>query len=305
MCQAGGGIVTIQQLPGASSSCPGCEQLKIASLRGNGNRIALMAPKQLRKHWRRAHKSSLTRTAELLRRRGPLNGHAVHDLRVSLRRARLLLQLCGKRHDRQCVKNFRAAARTAMDAFAPPRDADVALDWAKHMHASPALLTHLLRERAKQCHRAEKVLKRLKPELRVSKLKFMGKEDPEKLSRRFNRWIGGISARCKESIQRADQLSVAELHALRRDFRRWRYLRELVATARPVARDRIVSALVAAQESLGAIQDTEVILQQIKSCGRSREVIKFKQVLRQELELNRLEALEEMSKLKRHPAFKL
>jgi len=266
--------------------------------------MALMAPKQLRKHWRRALKTSLTRTAELLRRRGPLNGSAVHDLRVSLRRARLLLQLCSKRQDRERIKNFRAAARKAMDAFAPPRDADVVLEWARHMHASPALLTHLLRERARQCRRSEKILKRLKPRLRVSKLKFAGKEDVEKLNRRFNRWIGGISLRSKESVSKAEQLSVADLHALRRDIRRWRYLRELNATARPVARDRIVRVLVAAQEALGAIQDTEVILQQMRSCGRSREVTKFKQVLRRELELNRLEALEEIARLGKHQVFR-
>lgn len=263
-----------------------------------------MAPKQLRKNWRSALKLHLTRIAELMRRRGPLNVAAVHDLRVSLRRARLLLQLCKNHHDRERIKRYRAAGRKIMDAFAPPRDADVALEWAKQMHASPALLTHLLHERAKQCRRAERNLKRQKPKLHAAKLKKIGNEDAEKLHARFHRWMGSISDRCKESIQQAETLSVSELHALRRDIRRWRYLRELAATARPVARDRVVRVLVAAQESLGAIQDTEVILNQMSACGRSPEVLRYKQSLRRELEENRVAALEEIHRLKQHPAFK-
>lgn len=263
-----------------------------------------MAPKQFRKQWRRALQTSLERAGELLRRRGPLNGGAVHDLRVSLRRARLLLQLCSKHGNRERIKNYRAAARKVMDAFAPPRDADVALEWARHRHASPTLLTQLLCERARQCRRAEKILKRLKPKLRASKLKFSGREAPEKLHRRFNRWMNGVSSHCKESILDAEQLSVAELHALRRDIRRWRYLRELVATVRPVARDRTIRVLVAAQESLGAIQDAGVILQQIQACGRRQEVRTLQNVLRRELEENRLVALEQLHQFKQHAAFK-
>ena len=261
-----------------------------------------MSPKQLRKPWQRALDANLTRISHLLRRRGPLNSAAVHDLRVSLRRTRLLLQLSNQRQARERIRSFRLTARKVMDTFAPPRDADVALEWAKHMHASPALLTRLLRERAKQCRRSEKVLKQMKSKLRAIKLKLIKRGDAEKLNRRFHQWTSAASARCLETIQRADPLSLTDLHELRRDIRRWRYLRELAATARPVARDRMVRVLVSTQESLGAIQDTEAILQQLKSCGRSREVTRLKQVLRRELKLNQRAALEEIVRLTKHLA---
>lgn len=260
-----------------------------------------MAPKPLRKHWRRALKSNLKRSAELLRRRGPLNAAAVHDLRVALRRARLLLQLCGKEEDRDRIKQFRAVARKIMHAFASPRDADVAVEWAKQMRASPALLTRLIHARTRQCRLAERKIARLKPAMHTARIQSVGKMDPLKLHRRFNRWLGRISSRCLVDAARAKALSVAELHALRRGIRRWRYLRELSATCRPVVRDAVVRSLVAAQASLGAIQDTEVILQQIQACGRSQEVTTLKQVLKRELESNRQVALDELTFFAKHP----
>lgn len=260
-----------------------------------------MAPKPLRKHWRRALKSNLKRSAELLRRRGPLNAAAVHDLRVALRRARLLLQLCSKREDRERIKRFRAAARKIMDAFATPRDADVAVEWAKKMRASHALLTRLILARTRHCRLAERKLARLKPAMRAARIQSAGKMDALKLNQRFNRWLGGISSRCLVDAARAKTLTVPELHALRRDIRRWRYLRELSAICRPVARDRVIRSLVAAQASLGAIQDTEVILRQLQTVGRSREVTMLKQVLKRELESNRLVALDELTFFAKHP----
>jgi CHAD domain-containing protein len=260
-----------------------------------------MAPRPLRKHWRRALKSNLKRSAELLRRRGPLNAAAVHDLRVALRRARLLLQLCGKQDDRTRIKEFRACARKIMDAFAGPRDADVAVDWAKQMRASPALLTHLMETRTRHCRLAERKLARLKPALRAAQIQSVGKMDALKLSRRFHRWLARISSRCLLDATRAKTLAIPELHALRRDIRRWRYLRELVAQCQPVARDSVIRSLTAAQASLGAIQDAEVILRQLQACGRSQEVTALKQLLQRELEEDRQVALDELAYFAKHP----
>ena len=260
-----------------------------------------MAPKPLRKHWRRALKSNLKRSAELLRRRGPLNAAAVHDLRVALRRARLLLQLCGRQEDHDRIKQFRAVARKIMNAFAPPRDADVAVEWAKEMRASPALLTRLLHSRTRQCRLAERRLAQLKPALRATRVKSTGKTEVLKFNRRFSRWLATTSSRCLVDAARAKDLTVPELHALRRDIRRWRYLRELAAECRPITRDRVVRALMAAQASLGAVQDTEVILRQLEACGRSQEVVALTRVFKLELEEDRQAALDELTYLAKHP----
>jgi len=260
-----------------------------------------MEPKQLRKRWRRAVKFNLARSSELLRRRGPLNVAAVHDLRVALRRARLLLQLSNKQEHRDRIRRFRSVTHKIMDAFAPPRDADVAVEWAKEVRASPALLTAFMRRRTQHCRRAEKALSLLKPKLRAVRLKSAGKMEADKLNRRLHRWMGGIAARCLTGAQQATALTTPELHALRRDIRRWRYLQELVTDCRPAARDPVVRSLVAAQESLGALQDTEVILRQLQGCRRFREVPALRERLKRELHANRRTALEELSYLAKHP----
>ena len=57
----------------------------------------------------------------------------------------------------------------------------------------------------------------------------------------------------------------------------------------------------AAQESLGAVQDTEVILRQLQACGRSQEVVALTRVLKRELEENRQAALDELTYFAKHP----
>jgi len=262
-----------------------------------------MEPKRLRKQWRRALKFNLARTTVLLRRRGPLNAVAVHDLRVALRRARLLLQLRSKHRDRDRIKRHRAAARRILDAFAPARDIDVTLEWVRTRHVSPELLTRLLQRRARHCREAERKLARLKPGLGDARVRAAGRVDADKLDRRYHRWLAAISARCLATAQRSGQLSVPELHALRRDIRRWRYLRELATTCQSPERDRIVRLLVAAQTSLGAIQDGEVILRQLQSCGRSGEVVALKKMLKQEFDSGRELAVEELTGFARRLPF--
>lgn len=261
-----------------------------------------MDAKQVRKHWQRALRSNLARTAELLRRRGPLNAGAVHDLRVALRRSRLLLQLPGKHHDRNRTKAFRAAARKIMDALAPVRDADVTLDRARAERASPALLTLLLRERTTCCRRAERKRKRLKSILRTARLDVAGKIDADKLSRCFRRWLEAMSARCLEGARTAGRHSISELHELRRDIRRWRYLRELLLSREDASRDGAIQGLIAAQEALGAIQDAEVALNSLQRCGRSREVSAMKRNARTRLEATREAALRELEHFASRPS---
>ena len=256
-----------------------------------------MNPRQIRKQWRRALTANLNRTGELLGRRGPLNAEAVHDFRVALRHLRLLLQLRNKQRDRQRTKRFRATARRIMDAFAPVRDIDVTLEWVRAAHVSPALLTQLLRERMKVCRRAERQIKQLRQKVRPSRLKTVGKVDALKLARRFDRWLQAMETRCRKHAGRAVHLSTAQLHVLRRDIRRWRYLRELLVPRRKPYRDSTVHTLITAQAALGAIQDVEVVLTSLWKCGRSREVTQLKRQLQADLLNSHEAALPELARL--------
>ncbi|HEU5068817.1 MAG TPA: CHAD domain-containing protein [Verrucomicrobiae bacterium] len=246
-----------------------------------------MKPGRLRKRWQRALTASLKRSETLLRRRGPLNATAVHDLRVALRRARLLLQLGNPHRDHHRTRLFRAAARQIMDVLAPIRDFDVTLQWVRAQQASPALLTRVLQERAQSWQPAERHLRTLRREARPPKSRALAKVGAEKLAARFTKWRHALAARCRADVAQAATFATPELHALRRRIRRWRYLEELVLPRREMAHSPVVRALIAAQEVLGAVQDGEVIGHSLARCGRSREVTRLRRQIQTELNQQR------------------
>lgn len=256
-----------------------------------------MNARVLRKRWCRVLAANLKRAGKLEHRSGSLNADAVHEVRVALRRARLLLQLRSKRHDHQRTKRVRSIARKLLDAYAPVRDCDVAIEWARAQQASVAVLAQLLRQRAARCRQAERQRKQHKFRAHADRLSGAGKTDANKLARRFERWLSAMATHSRAAARRARKLSTAELHALRRDIRRWRYLRELLISPRAVARDPILRKLVAAQEALGAIQNLEVVLAYLQQCGRASEVATLKCRARLSLAVNREAALQEMRRL--------
>lgn len=256
-----------------------------------------MTAKALRKRWRQTLAENQARVRHLLRRHGPLNDRAVHDLRVALRRARLLLQLRSKTRDRERTKRIRATAHKIMEALAPVRDADVVLEWARAGNASPRLLAHLLHARTELGRWAERKLARLKRNSRLPRLVPARRCDAAKLARRFKRWRAAMSARCVAQAADATNLTTPELHALRRDIRRWRYLLELTANPKRPRRSPKVLALIAAQEALGAIQNLEVVLAGLSRCGRSKECTALRRKADLELAVNRRAAVRELERL--------
>jgi CHAD domain-containing protein len=246
-----------------------------------------MKPGRLRKRWQRALTASLKRSEALLRRRGPLNATAVHDLRVALRRARLLLRLGNPHGDHRRLQHFRTAAREILDALAPVRDFDVTVQWLRAQQASPALLTRVLHERAQAWQPAERQLRTWRREARPPKSRALAKVGAEKLAARFTKWQHALAGRCRADAARAATFATPELHALRRRIRRWRYLEELLLPRREIARSPVVRALIAAQEVLGAVQDGEVIGHCLARCGRAREVTRLRRQIHAELNQQR------------------
>jgi CHAD domain-containing protein len=254
-----------------------------------------MNARLLRKRWRRALGGNLERVGKRLRQRGALNANAVHELRVALRRSRLLLRLRGKGKEHPRIQRLRAAARTAQDAFAPVRDLDVALEWARTKQASSDLLSGLALQRAEACRRAENDLRRLRG--RALRSGAAAKPDAEKLARSFERWHSRMRARSRDGAQRARQLTLTELHALRRDIRRWRYLHELLIPAGKLARDPTLATLVRVQERLGATQNAEVVVACLRRYGRSQEANALTRAARGHLAECREAALRELEEL--------
>ncbi len=86
------------------------------------------------------------------------------------------------------------------------------------------------------------------------------------------RCLAAVTRQALKTVQRAPEIPIAELHKLRRVVRRWRYLRELQLAPREIRRDRRLKTLIRVQESLGALQNDDVILAQLKSMGRVKKL---------------------------------
>src|SRR3974390_2980586 len=98
-------------------------------MRREPDRLAVMKSTQLHRQWRMSLETKLDLARRLLRKRRPLSEREVHDLRVAVRRLRLLAALGTKAIGKKQVKRFRASTRMLLDALDPVRDCDLALAW--------------------------------------------------------------------------------------------------------------------------------------------------------------------------------
>lgn len=254
-----------------------------------------MNAKRLHERWRTSLESKIEAARKLLRKHRPLSRAEVHDLRVALRRAQLLINLGSKTLGKAKARQCRHAMRSLLKTLHLLRDCDVALDWLESTKASDALLGEFGRKRNRLWTAAKRRLKAVN--LSGIKIPHGEKADAKKLARKLEKQIGTTAEKCREAVARAPEAPVSELHAFRRVVRRWRYLRELQLAPRQVRRDRRLKTLIEVQEALGALQNTEVILDQLQSGRRTRELLALRATLRAACSHHHREALREAPRL--------
>lgn len=257
-----------------------------------------MNPKRLHQRWQDSLESRLDSIVELLRRQRPLSATEVHDLRVALRRARLLARLGAPLIGRSEAKQFREATRARLDLLDPVRDYDVALDWLRDMKASASLITKLQLRRDRLWLATRN---KLKLPATATALGFKAKHGAKKLNRRLEKLLETIAELCQKTVQRGNEVPTTELHELRRVVRRWRYLRELQLTSNAIRRDARLKRLLTVQESLGELQDRQVILDRLLKAGRSAELRNLRATLQRELTTARHVALDRLKLLPLRP----
>ena len=257
-----------------------------------------MNPKRLHQHWQDSLAARLDSIRKLLRQRRPLTATEVHDLRVALRRARLLAGLGAQSIGRSKAKQFREATRARLDLLDPVRDCDVALDWLRGMKASAGLIKRLQLRR-------DSLWLTTKRRLRMSATQLAldpkAKQGAKKLNRRLTKLLKATADRCQKTVQRGNEVPTPELHELRRVVRRWRYLRELQLRSPAIRRDARLRRLLTVQESLGELQDREVILDRLPKAGRSSELQDLRATLQRELTTTRNVALDRLKLLPARP----
>jgi CHAD domain-containing protein len=254
-----------------------------------------MNPKRLHQRWEESLTTKVAAAQALLRRRHPLTEPEVHDLRVALRRARSLAEIGVRSLGKTQARRFRKAVRTSLDALNQLRDCDVALEWLRLAGATTQRRNQLKLRRDRLWVAAKR---RLKPKaLTLGKLNTEEKTTPRKLAKRLEDKVAKLAQQATKTARQAPDVPIEELHKLRRVVRRWRYLRELQLAQREIRRDRRLKTLIQVQEALGALQNDEVILAQLKSLGRAKDLQELQRSLQSQFTHHHREALQEIKVL--------
>jgi len=193
----------------------------------------------------------------------------IHDLRVTTRRIQMMYRLLPKRvRVSQTFKKFGFSLRSVMKATTQLRDLDTLMDTLKSYRGQlPAEFLVTLENQRSDVAAHSKVATQALAEALVPELddtQIRGKKLSKKLRKRLRRSRNVAVGLLAEVVD--DETKVKELHALRKEVKKMRYLLEL-SDGSPSE----LSTLTRWQESLGAIHDLDVAVSYLKGNWRESE----------------------------------
>ena len=191
------------------------------------------------------------------------SAEAVHELRVAIRRTRLLASIGRTAIGRQRTLEFRTWAQKLADVLSPVRDYDVMIEWAGQACQDTRFIGELREDRKEAWQEARKELKASPPEkwTKLRSLKASGSQR-RKLASRYRevasatREVIDMDAACFE------RLDSTARHDFRRAVRRMRYLAELKKTP---GRVKLLGTL---QGGLGELQNAQAVKELLRK-GRN------------------------------------
>ena len=221
----------------------------------------MMRKRQFYQRWKRRFRAGLADSETLLVRCLEAgDADTVHELRVTLRRTRLLSLVGTPVLGKPSAMLFRQWALKVAAALSQLRDCDVTLEWLR------AHFPALERLHAVQVHRTglwRRARRKLLPLARLPWKQVRRWESTSaktrKLRRKFLKESARIQERLSHEAARFEDLDSAALHEFRRTLRRLRYLRELDLSRREQRCDQILKRLVSFQEALGEMQNCLVV----------------------------------------------
>lgn len=190
----------------------------------------------------------------------------IHNLRVALRRARLLALAGRPALGRASADAFRHLAFQVMELLGGLRDADIALEWLQRHDARRQLVGRVRARRHRLWRTTAPQLKALRifesGDLATGKLDSTRQK---KLRRRFTETLERFYARLVADKERFHHLDMEGLHEFRRNLRRWRYLNETLLSRRELKASEPLGRVIALQDALGEMQNCEVIRQFLRT----------------------------------------
>jgi len=182
------------------------------------------------------------------------SAEAVHQLRVAIRRTRLLASIGRPAIGRERALEFRAWSQRVADALSPVRDYDVMIEWAAEACQDAQFVRELQADRKEAWQEARKALRKA---IRASWGKLRNLDTGAKTRRKLAARYKEVASTTRDVIDMEaacfERLDSTARHDFRRAVRRLRYLAEL--NNRP---ERL-EALGKLQGGLGELQDAQTV----------------------------------------------
>lgn len=245
-----------------------------------------MKPGRLLRRWRRRHADLLAALPDLVRR-GRARGEpeVIHELRVTLRRLRLSVRLGKGAFAEDAVARLRVWGAKVSQATSPVRDLDIAVEWLRASKVTPALVQECEARRGGVWRRRRRLLPPTPARL-GERLERPGRsrKRPGWLLRRQQQLENRFRGVLRRDLPKFSRLAEADRHEFRRVVRWWRYLRELCSPGRKLGKDRLLPRLLAAQETLGTLQNLALVEAQLRHLTPSAELTELRALLTRQQE---------------------
>ena len=217
-----------------------------------------------RRSYERRHRNSVKALLKLVRDLPDRpSADQIHDLRVAVRRIQVMRKLLPKDlREYPDSKRFDLALKSTMKATSQLRDVDTLLETLGRQALPTETTTNLQNQRSDFAAAAREIMGSLAgtPTPRLHSSQIRGRIVSKRLRTRVRRQGRIASALVQEVVN--DESKVAELHSLRKEVKKLRYLLELTDKGSPE-----VDVLTEWQESLGAIHDLDVAVVYLQGKG--------------------------------------
>jgi CHAD domain-containing protein len=216
----------------------------------------------------------------------PDDGEGVHDVRTSLRRLEAAFSLMPKKARRKNRAQIRAC-KEFFSANSRVRDYDI-IRKKLEGGANARILAGVERKRKAELLRALRLARAVQALPAVDVKKLDGKKLDARADRVASRLLSSIKKRLPAAL--ADREDKEELHELRKDLKKLRYVLEILPPSRKKkrheanlaglvrARSPVAARLKELQDLIGAIHDCDIVIDYLKTVRGTAAAIRHKEI---------------------------
>lgn len=205
------------------------------------------------RRWHRQYRRLFDEQWTLLRQ-SRLEGTAdqIHDLRVTLRRLRLMLHIAGPLVNKRDTARYSSWSRNVLDGTSTVRDYDATIEWLQMQADTGRAVQIIQRHRHRLWRRARATIILTPPydHSHLARLEF-NHYQKVRLEKRFNSHVDRLEEAVTSAAQDLTSFGPEERHVVRRRLRRLKYLKETGLSKRKQRTDRILKWTIRLQTAMG------------------------------------------------------